>query len=57
MMLDHMGKPHLAHIIQDSLKNMFQDKNNWTKDIGGECGTKDFTERLIKKINEMSDSL
>ena len=56
MMLDHMEKPRSAHIIQECLKDMFQDKNNWTKDIGGECGTKDFTERLIKKINEMSDS-
>ncbi len=54
MMLDHLDKPHSAHIIRESLKHMFQDKNNWTKDIEGPCGTKEFTQRLIKIMDEKS---
>ncbi len=54
MMLDHLDEPRSAQIIRDSLKDMFQDKNNWTKDVRGQCGTKEFTQRLINIINEKS---
>ena len=56
MMLDYLDKPRSAYIIRESLKDLLQDKNNWTKDIGGQCGTKEFTERLIKVIDEKSAS-
>jgi len=57
MMLEHLDKPRSAHIIRESLMHIFQDKNNWTKDVGGQCGTKEFTQRLIKTINETSANL
>ena len=56
MMLDYLELPRSSYLIRESLKTMFQDKNNWTKDVDGPCGTKDFTERLIKIINDTSAS-
>ena len=56
MMLDHLDMPRSAHIIRESLRQIYQDKDNWTQDIGGKCGTKEFTARLIKTLNEKSAS-
>ncbi len=52
MMLDHLGMPDKAGIIRDSVQECFSDRGNWTKDVGGPCGTAEFTERLKTIIAE-----
>ncbi|MBA3045889.1 MAG: isocitrate/isopropylmalate dehydrogenase family protein [Candidatus Thermoplasmatota archaeon] len=52
MMLDYLGMPEKSSLIRESVRKCFANKNNWTKDVGGECGTGEFTKRLIKIIDE-----
>ncbi len=56
MMLDHLGMPEKASLIRDSVVECFSNKENWTKDVGGPCGTSEFTKRLNKIISEKSAS-
>ncbi len=56
MMLDHLDKPRSAHLVREGIREMFQDRHNWTRDIGGECGTKEFTSRLIDTIQQKADT-
>lgn len=52
MMLDYLDMPQKAELIRESIKQCFTNKENWTADVGGKCGTKEFTKRLISIINE-----
>lgn len=52
MMLEYLGMPEKASLINDSVKAVFTDKKKWTKDIGGHCGTEEFTWHLINEIKE-----
>ena len=53
MMLDYLEIPEKAELIRQSIKKCYANPDNWTKDIGGKCGTLEFTKRLIGIINEM----
>ena len=56
MMLEYFENPRSAFLVRESMKEIYQDKNNWTKDIGGPCGTKEFTGRFIKLMNEKAET-
>jgi isopropylmalate/isohomocitrate dehydrogenase-like protein len=57
MMLDYLGMPEKAKLIKDSVRECYADSENWTVDVGGKCGTGEFTGRLIKKISEKREIL
>lgn len=50
MMLEHLGEYNAAQRIDDALLRVLSDKHLRTKDLGGECGTKDFTRQVIKAL-------
>lgn len=52
MMMRHLGDVEKAKKLDSALTSMFADRANWTKDVGGECTTREFTARLIKKLDE-----
>lgn len=52
MMLSHLRMPEKANLIKESVKECYSKKDNWTKDIGGSCGTLEFTKRLIEIIEQ-----
>ena len=56
MMLEYLDMPEKAELIRDSLKAVYTDKNKWTKDVGGRCGTEEFTWHMVKEINQQAAS-
>lgn len=52
MMLEYLDMGDKADLIWCSVKQVYGDKNKWTKDIGGHCGTEEFTWHLINEINQ-----
>ncbi len=54
MMLEYLDMTNKAAVIWDSVKAVYSDKNKWTKDIGGNCGTEEFTWHLRNEINQQA---
>jgi methanogen homoisocitrate dehydrogenase len=54
MMLDYLEMPEKAKLIRDSVIAVYADKNKWTKDIGGHCGTEEFTWHLRNEIEKQA---
>jgi isocitrate dehydrogenase (NAD+) len=52
MLLEKMGKQKEAKILEESMVELYQEKVQLTKDVGGQNGTKEFGEALCKKIQE-----
>ena len=50
MMLRHLGHLDEDRIIEQALRTVMQDRNKWTRDIGGECSTSEFTKHVINEI-------
>ena len=55
IMLEHLGFKDKAALVERGLYKIFEDRENWTYDVGGNCKTADFTEKLKKIIQEASD--
>lgn len=53
LMLDYLNYPKEASLLRYSIDYLYQDKNNFTKDIKGLLNTKEYTQRLIKIIQEL----
>jgi isopropylmalate/isohomocitrate dehydrogenase-like protein len=54
MMMDHLGMPEKGELVKQSIKKCYVNPENWTRDVGGQCGTVEFTRRLINIINEQA---
>ena len=54
MMLDHLNMSEKAQLLRDAVVEVFSDRNKWTKDIGGDCGTEEFTWHLTNEIEKMA---
>lgn len=52
MLLKHIGEFEPARRIEDALAQVFEDESNRTPDLGGDLGTKEFTQRIIDKMME-----
>ena len=52
MMLEYINEDKYADIIRKSVEETYMDKNNFTKDLGGNLTGKEFTDILINKIKE-----
>lgn len=52
MMLEYINEDKYADIIRKSVAETYMDKNNFTKDLGGNLTGKEFTDVLINKIKE-----
>ncbi len=50
MMLKYMGKYECASKIEEALSEIFKDNSKLTKDLGGNLGTKEFAQEIIKKM-------
>lgn len=51
MMLKHIGELDAATKIERAVSEVLKDEVNLTKDLGGRQGTKEFTERVIEKLD------
>ena len=49
-MLSYMGYVKEAEKIEKAVEDTIREGKNLTRDLGGELGTKEFTECLIKKL-------
>jgi isopropylmalate/isohomocitrate dehydrogenase-like protein len=56
MMLEHLGHKPEAELLEMAVNQVYTDRKKWTVDIGGKCNTREFTEHLINKINELKQS-
>lgn len=56
MMLEHLNMPDKAALIRESIDAIYRDKNKWTKDVGGNCGTEEFTWHVINEVKHRSGS-
>ena len=52
MMLEYINEDKCADIIRKSVAETYMDRNNFTKDLGGNLTGKEFTDILINKIKE-----
>ncbi len=50
MMLKHIGKSDAAIRIEKALANTLKDQNNRTVDLGGNLGTEEFAQEIIKHM-------
>lgn len=50
MMLDHMGEPERASRIRNALEGVIREGKTVTRDLGGNAGTKQFTEAIIARL-------
>ena len=51
MMLDHLGKNEAAKKIRQGLEKTLADETNFTRDLGGDKGTEEFTKILIANMD------
>lgn len=51
MMLDHLGKNEAAKKIRLGLEKTLADETNFTRDLGGDKGTEEFTKILIANMD------
>jgi isopropylmalate/isohomocitrate dehydrogenase-like protein len=51
MMMDHFGLTEKANIVRESVLECYSKRENWTKDVGGPCGTAEFTKRLVELMD------
>ena len=56
MMLDYLGMPEKASLVRESVKECYANPENWTVDVGGKCGTTEFTNRLLKIIDAKAET-
>lgn len=52
MMLKHMGLPRFAYEIERALEKTYRDGKCYTTDIGGKSNLSQFTEEVIKNIEQ-----
>lgn len=52
MMLEYINEDRYADIIRKSVAETYMDRNNFTKDLGGNLTGEEFTDILINKIKE-----
>ena len=52
MMLDFLKETKKAELIRNSIRNVLE-KKNYTKDIGGILGTKEFTRKVVEEISSV----
>ena len=50
MMLKHIGESEAAIRIEKALADTFKDQNNRTVDLGGNLGTEQFTQKIIRHM-------
>lgn len=50
MMLDHLDQQDAAERIRQALNEVLSDTNNFTRDLGGEIGTKAFTAKVVDAL-------
>lgn len=51
MMLRHMGKFKEASWIERAIETVLEDEDSRTRDLGGQLGTREFTQKIIDQIN------
>lgn len=52
MMLKHIGEFDAAGKIEKAISKVLKDEVNRTKDLGGQLGTREFTEKVIQEIKQ-----
>lgn len=50
MMLDHLAQQPAATKIRQALNDVLSDRDNFTRDLGGNVGTKAFTAKIIEAL-------
>jgi isocitrate dehydrogenase (NAD+) len=50
LMLDHLGERSAARRIELALERVYREGKHLTRDVGGQCGTKEFTDAVIAAI-------
>ena len=51
MMLDHLGHPEAARIVENAIENVISDKKNLTPDLGGSATTKDVGKSIAEAVS------
>jgi isocitrate dehydrogenase (NAD+) len=51
LMLDHLGERSAARRIEAALEKVYRERKHTTRDVGGEAGTKEFTDALIAALD------
>ncbi|NLX62535.1 MAG: isocitrate/isopropylmalate dehydrogenase family protein [Tissierellia bacterium] len=51
MMLRHMGKFKEASWIERAIETVLEDEDSRTRDLGGQLGTREFTQKIVDQIN------
>jgi len=54
MMLDYINESEAAETIRQALDIVLSDFDNFTKDLGGQASTKEFTKAIIDQIKKIS---
>ncbi|MGC4049994.1 MAG: isocitrate/isopropylmalate family dehydrogenase [Paludibaculum sp.] len=50
LMLRHLGEGDAADRLQRALAATFREGTHLTRDLGGSCGTNEFTDAVIKNL-------
>lgn len=50
MMLDYLGMDKEARMVRDAMEKTLSDKNNFTRDLGGDKSTEEFTQIILANM-------
>ncbi|MDO5718650.1 MAG: isocitrate/isopropylmalate dehydrogenase family protein [Tissierellia bacterium] len=50
LMLDYIGNSDEAKILEESIEEVLSHEENYTADLGGNCSTTDYTQKIIEEI-------
>lgn len=52
LMMRHLGEPEIADRIHTALERTYKEKLHLTRDVGGKSGTREFTDEVIKNLDQ-----
>ncbi len=51
MLLEHVDQPDAARRMRDALRTTLEDEATRTRDLGGTCNTKEFTDAVVRNLD------
>jgi isocitrate dehydrogenase (NAD+) len=52
MMLTHLGETAAAKLLQDAIETVYREAKYLTRDVGGDCSTRHFTDGIVRAIQQ-----
>jgi isocitrate dehydrogenase (NAD+) len=54
MMLDHLGEPDAARLVERAVIEVLAEARHTTPDVGGSAGTQEMARAVARRVEELS---